>query len=153
MAFRALLCVAVGAATTVVSTLLVAVALPLVGLGAAALVGTSLPVWLFALPLLACPVLGGGITGVLQPVELAASALLAALAAALGVLVVGLLSSVGLGIVLLGMTPAHASNTPTFSTVVTDLAPLLAGSGFVVGAVLGAVGGVGGSAIRDRLGA
>ncbi|MDS0260039.1 hypothetical protein NDI56_11600 [Haloarcula sp. S1CR25-12] len=151
MALWAAVRVAVGTTTTVVSTVLVAVLLPLVGLGTANVVGDSLPVWLFALPLLVCPVVGGALTGFLHGAGRRVDMLLAGVAAALGTAVVGVLFALGLVVLLLGMTPAHTVETPTFSGLARSWAPLGAGLGFVVGAVLGGLGGVGGSALRRAL--
>ena len=143
--------VTVGATVTLVSSLVVAFSLPVLGLGAAAVVGDGLPVWLFALPLVACPVVGGAIAGVVRRRDRRVDTLLGGVAGAVGVAAVGVLFGLGGLVVVLGLTPNHVADPLTFSEGAPVWAFVGAIAGFVVGAVLGTVGGAGGATLRRKL--
>ena len=155
MARWAVVRVTVGAVTIVGLTLLTAVLLPFLAPGLAPAVGDSLPVWLSAVPLPACPVVGGGITGFLRAADWKVDTLLGSLAGAVGITVVGTLGAVGVSALMIVAVPTTGPTpgpeTADFSTVATTFATVGAGIGFVVGAVLGAFGEASGDALRRKL--
>lgn len=142
--------VVAGTVVTVVMVATTIVLLPVIGFGAAELVGNWLPIWLFLLPVVFAAVLGGVTTGALQGATPGRSAILGGVATGLGLTAIGaVLGLLVLGI-LLGMTPAHGQVTGLARATRTMLA---AGgvAGLVVGAVFGAFGGAGGCICRRKL--
>jgi len=143
--------VILGAIVTLASTLLVAVVLPILVLVAAPVVGDSLPTWLFALPLLACPFAGGASTGFPRATDWTVDTFLGGLAAALGTMVVGGLFGLVLTFLIMKSMPAHGAVTADFSDIAATFGRNGAAIGFAVGAVLGALGGASGSALGREL--
>jgi len=142
--------VLVGAFVTVLLSALAALLLPILAITTAVVVGDWLPRWVFATPLVLCPAAGGAITGFLQRTSRLTCALVGGLAAALGIAAVGALLGLVALTVLLGFTPAHGGATPDLSSAALTTVSLGGGAGFLVGAVVGAVGGIGGYAVRRR---
>lgn len=139
-----------GASVTLVLNLLALVLLPVFGFVTAQLVGDWVPVWLFLAPSILCVVGGGATAGFLsgRPQEWCAA--LGGLAGALGVTAIGILLGLGFLVLLLGMTPAHGQET-NLSKLTLTMVSLGGGAGFVVGAVLGATGGLIGHLGRAEL--
>lgn len=142
--------VVVGTIATVLLGVLTLLLLPFLGIATGELVGTSLPPWIFAGPLAMCATVGGAITGFLQRDDWTSCTLLGGLAAALGGTIIGVAIGFIVLLILLGMTPAHGQESDLSRGLLT-MAALGGGTGFVAGAVFGAVGGVGGYAIRNKL--
>lgn len=142
--------VVVGTTATVLLSVLALLLLPFLGIATGETVGTWLPPWIFAVPLAMCATVGGALTGFLQRDGWTNSTLFGGLAAALGGTVIGVVVGLMVLLVLLGMTPAHGQE-PDISRGVLTMAALGGGAGFVAGAVLGAIGGVGGHLVRQAL--
>lgn len=141
--------VVAGTVATVVSGVLIVVLLSVVAVAWAAVVGSWLPVWVFAVPLVLCPIAGGFTTGILQEDAEAHSAILGGLAAALGVSIFGVVFGLLFLVLMLNMTPAYGQ-TGDLSTATLTMATLGGAIGFVGGAGFGAIGGVGGHVARRR---
>jgi len=111
--------VIVGAIVTLASSFLLAALLPILVLLAAPIVGDSLPTWLFALPLLACPFVGGASTGFPRATDWTVDTFLGGLAAALGATVIGGLFGLVLTVLIMKAMPAHGATTADFSDIAT----------------------------------
>jgi hypothetical protein len=138
--------IAVGAVGTAVLTAATIAILPVVGLLTGAIVGVWIPMWVLVLPVSGSPVLGGAIAGSLGGGARRRAALDGAIASSLGLAMVGAVLGLMALLVMLGMTPAHAQ--VDLSEAALAMAALGAGGGLAVGAVLGAVGGIGGARVR-----
>ncbi|WP_372912745.1 hypothetical protein [Salinigranum sp.] len=147
--WRTVASVVAGLVVTVVLSVATLLALPVVGLATAAVVGPTLPTWLFAAPLALCGAGGGATTGRLQRGDGRRCAVLGGVAAALGLLVVGVVLGLVALVFLLGMTPAHGAE-PNLAEAVRTVGTLGAGVGAVTGTVSGSIGGVAGSHWRRR---
>lgn len=140
-----------GAVTTVALSTLTGILLPILGFAAAEAVGNWLPIWVFAVPLAIGVTAGGAIAGLLQGNDRKGGAILGGLAGALGVAVVGVVLGLVFLALLLGMTLGHGQEMDIPKAALA-MATLGGGSGFVAGAVFGAIGGVGGSVGRRESG-
>ena len=149
--WRTVASVTAGLVVTILLGFTTLLALPLVGLATAAVVGNALPTWVFVVPVALCGTVGGATTGALQRSDEKRCAVLGSVASALGLLFVGVVLGLVALVFLLGMTPAHGA-TPNLADAARTVSTLGAGVGAVVGAVFGAVGGVGGCLGRRRFG-
>lgn len=148
--WKAIGSVTAGAAVTAVLGALITVLLPFLGFATGEVVGNWLPIWAFAVPLLMCATAGGATAGFLHGVDRKGGAILGSLAGGLGFAVVGAIFGFVFLVLMLGMMPAHGQETDLPKLVLT-MATVGGGSGFVVGALFGAVGGVGGHVGRQTL--
>lgn len=139
--------VVAGMAVTTALTGVTLVLLPLVGILTGQLVGNWIPIWFFALPVILCPAVGGGTAGYLHGTTPRRASLLGAIAAALGLAVIGVVVGLFVLLFMLGMTPAHAP--VDHSRAVSMMMGVGGGTGLVVGTVLGAIGGIGGFHVRQ----
>lgn len=139
--WRTLGSVVAGVGVTIGLSALALVVLPLLGRTVAHVVGDWLPTWLLAVPSVLCAVAGGATTGFLSGRTRTWCAVLGGTAAALGAAVLGVVVGFALLVLILGMTPAHGQET-NLSALTFRMLSLGGGTGFVVGAVLGAAGGV-----------
>lgn len=142
--------VVAGVVATLALVVLALGALPILGLATARSVGTGLPTWVFALPLVLTVILGGATTGFLLEADWARSGLLGGLAAGLGVLVVGVLLGLVVFVFALKLTPAGGQPIDYQGGILTFSA-LGGGLGFLSGGTLGALGGAVGQACRRRV--
>jgi hypothetical protein len=124
-------------------------ALPILGFATARSVGTGLPTWVFALPLVLAVGLGGATTGYVLNGTRVRSGLLGGLAAGLGVLVVGVLVGLAVFVFALKLIPTGGQPIDYQGGILTFSA-LGGGLGFLSGGVVGGVGGVVGRACRRR---
>ena len=143
--------VAAGTVATLVLGVLTIVLLSVVGVALAVIGESWIPVWVFAIPLVMCPLSGGFVTGFLRGAGRWPSAMLGGLATALGVAIFGVVFGLLFLLLMLNMTPAHGQ-TGDLSTATLTMATLGGALGFVAGAGIGAVGGVGGHVARRRRG-
>jgi hypothetical protein len=147
--WRTVASVVAGLVVTVALSVATLLVLPAVGLATAAVVGPALPTWLFAVPLALCGAVGGATTGFFQRGDGKRSAVFGGVAAALGLLVVGVVLGLVTLVLLLGMTPAHGTE-PNFTEGVRTVGTLGAGVGAVTGTASGGIGGIAGSRWRRR---
>ncbi|AUV80592.1 hypothetical protein C2R22_02050 [Salinigranum rubrum] len=143
--------VVAGTVVTVVLGFLTLLVLPALGFVTASVVGNWLPTWVFAVPLTLCAVVGGATTGYLQETGQRRGAILGGFAAALGVVLVSVVVGFIALVLVLGMTPTHGQDVDFFGAMRT-VGVLSGGTGFVVGTIFGALGGVGGHIGRQRRG-
>ena len=132
--------VAIGATVTVIGAVPTAGLLPIAGLLVERVIGSGLSPWLFVLPLLGWPVIGGGIGAGIGGERRPVSVAVGALAGGFGAAALGAVAGAVWFVLLAGMTPAHTETVPVV-TLSTTTVGYGAGGGFVLGSVLGAVGG------------
>jgi hypothetical protein len=132
--------VVAGAAITLLLPFPVAVMFLAFGVVTGALVGASLPMWAVAVPLLACPLVGGLTTAVLRGGDALSNTVLGGLAGGLGASAVGTIVGLVFAVVMMGFTPDQGQTTD-FSQVLLQMGLYGAGGGVAVGALLGSVGG------------
>ena len=148
-AWRASGGVLLGTVITLVAGSVILVVLPIAGLVTAAVLGNWVPIWVFSLPLVFPPLVGGAAASLLHDGARASSALLGGLGAALGVSVFGGLAGLVLLLIALGMTPTHGAPVDVSESAIW-FTSLGVASGFATGAVLGALGGLAGQEVRKR---
>ena len=147
--WRAAGSVLAGTIATVVLGVLTIVLLSFVGVALAVIGESWVPVWVFAIPPVMCPVSGGFVTGFLQDADKWPSAILGGLATALGVAVFGVVFGLLFLLLMLNMTPAYGQ-TGDLSAATLTMATLGGAIGFVAGAGFGAIGGVLGFVARQK---
>ncbi|MFC7096787.1 hypothetical protein [Halobaculum marinum] len=140
-----------GTIATVLLSVLSLPLLPVLGIATAEIVDAPLSPWILTVPLAICAVAGGAITGAIHGETTTQSTILGSLAGGLGGAVIGVVLGGVLLLVALGMTPAHGQE-PNLLEGARTMTVVGGGTGFVAGAIFGAVGGVGGHVVRRELG-
>lgn len=140
-----------GATVTVALTALTVVLLLLLGLVAAEVTGNWSLLRVFAASLALWATVGGATAGFFREDNRKWSAIRGSLAGALGIAVIGVIFGLVFSVILLGMTPAHGQEVDSSKSILTMVA-LGGGSGFITGAIFGAVGAVGVGVCRQELG-
>ncbi|GAB7094340.1 hypothetical protein JCM30237_14920 [Halolamina litorea] len=142
--------VVVGATVTVIGAVPTAALLPLVGLLVDRAIGSGLSPWLFVLPLLGWPAVGGGVAAAVRGGGRGVSIAGGGLAGALGCAALGAVAGAFLFVLLAGMTPSHAGTVPVAELSATSVG-YGAGGGALVGVGLGAGGGIGAHYLRKGM--